>query len=160
MLSKTQYVIEILEIIISKNIDIELQPQVKNLFSEYLVVVFYSEIENEFLEIIKSKINTSSDKYVAQFISKKLNNILKRTSLRDLKDTISHFDESLSEIFVELATEEHLRNYENFISSRHAVAHKSQAINTTFEEIVKNMLPCGRAVLEAFKNSLNPSKQT
>lgn len=148
---RTKFVLKTLSSVLSKfGNDREL----KKYFTEYILIVFYSEFEDKFKNFLKEVLMENSNENLSEFISKSFGSIFKMIGKTDLKNSMGYFGKEKKEKFKSLTNSEDniLQKYENFVINRHRAAHQGD-ITISWEE-VENIDKIGERLIEAISKSL------
>ena len=137
-------------------------PFLEGYMLEYVLIVFYNELEENLKNVIGDFLEKKSDSEISNFISNNLNTILKRTEKKDLKKTLKLFSEEKAAHFDEILKQEAeslLRQYSGFIENRHNVAHSDKSITMSKTEM-QEMPAVGEKIIDCFKSALNYNSQS
>ena len=146
---KTRYVFDKLSFALNKTED---DSELKSYFTQYILVVFYSEFEDKLKDALQEALKAHSTEGLSQFISKTMDAVFKRTDKKDLLKTIAYFGNDRKDKFKSLISEEDLQKYQTFIENRHKAAH-GDSISLSWEE-AKNMTNIGERIIAAIQESL------
>ena len=154
---KTNLILRRFDSVLSKiNDDKELEKY----FTEYVLIIFYSEFEENLKSVLKGFLQEYSNEKIANFIGDTMHFIFKRIDKKDLEKTISYFGEDKKNHFISCVDKIQLegeksviQKYKNFIENRHLVAHSKCNISVSWEE-VKKIDKIGEKVIQTVKGSL------
>lgn len=152
MLHKTRLVLENVRSAVG-----DIKPErlaIKNYFAEYILVIFYSEMEEKLKGIFYEKLKNGSNEETASFIEQNMGHIMKRLKKSEICDMLRHFGRKRCNYFNELLEEAIFQKYQNYIQNRHAVAHAAHSINTSLEEL-EEIADVGEKILEWLSLALN-----
>ena len=125
---------------------------IESYFVQYLLVAFYSEVEERVKEIISQRLNEISDRKVASFIFKSNEAMLRRVKKAEINDVLHKFDCGDGDIISHLLGDMNLQPYFDAITNRHMVSHRD-GVNMTLDDFSK-ALPCAEAILDALELAL------
>jgi len=129
------------------------QGVVANYLTEYILIIFYSEVEENLKIIIGNKLKSSSNAEIANFITSKLESILNRVEKKELCKTLLYFGEEKKRAFIAEVDESTMTKYKGFIANRHNVAHVNKTVETSWLD-VQSIADIGESVLGAFQEAL------
>lgn len=121
-------------------------------FVQYLLICFYSEVEEKIKAIIADRLNMVSDRKVAAFIFKSNEGMLKRVKKSDINDVLKKFDCGDGDIISDLLCDINLQPYFDAITNRHLVSHDNGSHMTL--DGFSAALPCAEAILDAVEAAL------
>lgn len=129
-------------------------PLVENCLVQYLLVAFYSEVEERIKEIISARISNIQDRKVAAFVFKSNEGMLKRVKKSEINDVLQKFDCGEGDIISGLVGGVNLQPYFDAITNRHLVSHQSGTTMTLnrFGEA----LSCAETILDTVEIALRP----
>ena len=119
---------------------------------QYLLVCFYSEIEERIKEVIESRIREINDPKVASFIIKTSQGMIRRVKKAEINDILTKFDCGEGDIISELLSDMNLQPYFDAITNRHLVSH-GQGVSMTLDYFGM-AIPCGEAILQKITETL------
>ena len=122
-------------------------PLVESYLVQYLLVAFYSELEEHVKNIISARLATINDRKVAFFITKTHDNMIKRVRKSEINDVLQKFDCGEGDVISSLLGDMNLQPYHDAITNRHLVSHQS-GTNMTLTQVAA-ALTVGEAVLGA-----------
>jgi hypothetical protein len=99
-------------------------PFIESCLAQYLVVVFYSEMEERISEIISSHLVRFTDTRIGTFLTSNMDNIIRRTSKSDIAKLVGSFDDAFQNNFNQAVTDQTISAYANIIQARHNVGHR------------------------------------
>lgn len=129
-------------------------PLVESYFVQYLLIAFYSEVEEKLKEIIRSRLNQIGDAKVSHFIFKTNEGMIKRVKKSEINDLLKKFDCGDGDIVSDILDNPNLQPYFDAITNRHLVSHHDGS-NMTLEYF-GSALPCGEAILNAVESAIQP----
>ena len=125
---------------------------IESYLTQYVLIVLYSDIQQELYKIVGEMAGKNSNKLVEQFILSSLERNLRNIRKDNLADFMNMFGASVKTKFNSKLSEKDVTIYNNAVFYRHAVAH-SLGVEITFSEL-GNTLRAARKMLFAFKSSL------
>jgi len=154
-LEKTRLVFEDSQRVVSDN---ELESEsVASYLAEYILIIFYTEMEEKIAEIIEKFLEKHSNSGIAKFLSNTFKKRFKRID-KGLRETLGLFGRHKETKFNTLAhndsTKPVFAEYLNLIEARHSVAHSGMTKNISWAEASK-AANIGEKILEIFEDSLN-----
>jgi hypothetical protein len=120
--------------------------------AQYVLIVFYSEVEQAVVGIVRGKLRSEARDEGANFIEKLFGDRIGRVKAADLRKVVSHFDKRRGELFDSFLAEYQLAKYGNFLTARHAVAHGDN-VAVSWQD-VKDIAEIGESVLGAFEKAI------
>jgi ethanolamine utilization protein EutQ (cupin superfamily) len=129
-------------------------PLIESYLVQYLLVAFYSELEEHVKRIISDRISQIEDRKVACFVSKTHEQMLKRVKKSEINEVLQKFDCGNGDIISTLVGDINLQPYSDAIANRHLVTHQSGTTMTLAR--FANALPCAEAILDALQLALQP----
>lgn len=127
---------------------------ISNYFTEYMLVIFCSEMEEKIKSALEEALQNSTSDNLTLFITNTLDTIFKRICKKDLAKTVRYFGEDKRDNFNSLIDDATVQEYANFVNDRHNVAHPGKSINLSWEEI-QPIADVGEKILSAFRTSLD-----
>lgn len=111
--------------------------ELKNYFTEYILIVYYCEFEDKLKKIFRKILEKNSTKELSAFISNTMDHIFRRIDKKDIQQTIKYFGKEKENKFKLLMKENssYVQKHQNFILNRHAVAHPKGSILISWKEI-------------------------
>jgi hypothetical protein len=125
---------------------------VESYFVQYLLIAFYSEVEEHVKKIISKRLDEVQDRKVASFIFKSNEGMLRRVKKAEINDVLQKFDCGEGDVISGLVGEMNLQPYFDAITNRHMVSHRD-GVSMTLEDFAK-ALPCAEAILNALELAL------
>jgi hypothetical protein len=129
-------------------------PLVESCLVQYLLVAFYSEVEERIKEIISSRISDIQDRKVAAFVFKTNEGMLKRVKKAEINDVLQKFDCGEGDIITGLVGDMNLQPYFDAITNRHLVSHQSGTTMTLTR--FGEALACAEKILDTVEIALGP----
>lgn len=126
---------------------------IESYFVQYLLIAFYSEMEERLKEIVSARLRQVQDRKVASFIYKTNEAMIRRVKKAEINDILQKFDCGEGDVISDIL-DQNLQPYFDAIANRHLVSHDGGA-NMTLDEF-KKALPCGEAILGAVELALAP----
>jgi hypothetical protein len=137
-------------------------PLIESYLVQYILVAFYSELEEHVKIIIADRIGSIQDSKVAHFVSKTHENMIKRVKKSDIYDVLQKFGCGQGDVIGNLLIDMNLQPYYDVITNRHLVSHQG-GTNMTLNQVAA-ALPVAEAVLSALHGALSeedaPSEET
>lgn len=130
----------------------ERSPLIEIYLVQFLLVAFYSELEEKVKQIIADRIELIDDHKVAGFIFKNQESIFKRVKKSDINTVLQNFKCGDGDVLQAHLGEMNLQPYHDAITNRHLVSHDDGASMTIGE--FANVLPCAEAILEVLSREL------
>lgn len=124
-----------------------------NYVTEYILIIFYSEIEEKIKGIIGAALKGASNESISDFLTNTLDTIIKRIDKKELCKTLSYFGEDKKEAFVAAVDSSVFSKYQSFLNNRHNVAHLGKTVEVSWSE-VQEIADIGESVLSAFQTVL------
>lgn len=124
-----------------------------NYVTEYILIVFYSEVEEKIKEIIGDALKKSSNESISDFLTTTLDTIIRRIDKKELCKTLSYFGDGKKNAFVAGIDEAIFSKYQSFLNNRHNVAHVGKTVEVSWSD-VQEIVDVGEAVLSAFNAAL------
>ena len=138
--------------------------EIKNYFTDYVLIVYFSEFETKLEQTLKTVLEKHSTQELSKFISNTMRSIFKRVDKEDIQKTINYFGLTQKNKF-KLWMDNNkitLQKHKNFVANRHAVAHVSGNRSVSWEEIKgeevkegKSIDQVGEQIIFAVADSLN-----
>lgn len=153
MFKRTRLVLEKLSFSLEQ---MENDKELKNYFTQYILIIFYNEFEENLKEALQQFLEIHSSKNLSQFIHRAMGSIFKRIDKQDLVKTIGYFGDEKKRKFIDSIPAPDLQKYQNFIESRHKAAHSDSAISVSWEE-ARVAPEIGERIIRAISQSLFPS---
>lgn len=125
---------------------------IESYFVQYLLVAFYSEVEDSVKKIISDRIGKIDDRKVASFVFKSNEGMLKRVKKSDINDVLQKFDCGEGDVISSVLDGMNLQPYFDAVTNRHLVSH-SDGAKMTIDDFSK-ALPCAETILSALKKTL------
>ena len=141
---------------------LEDERELKNYYTEYVLIVYYGEFNNQFKKILTKALEKYSTKELSVFISNAMDSIFSRVDKKDIRKAIKYFGREKEEdfkLFMEQSdsTMERQQNtiekHQNFLTNRHNVAHQGNNVLISWEEVEK-IDEVGEKILKAVYKSL------
>lgn len=131
---------------------VEGNPLVESYLVQYLLVAFYSELEEHVKSIIAARIAQVQDRKVAHFVAKTHEQMLKRVKKAEINDVLQKFGCGEGDIISTLVGDLNLQPYYDVITNRHLVSHQG-GTNMTMSQVAA-ALPVAEVVLTALAGAL------
>lgn len=128
-------------------------PLVEVYLVQYLLVCFYSEVEERLKEIITARLAKIEDRKVAAFIFKSNEAMIKRVKKAEINELLGKFDCGEGDIISQVLGDMNLQPYFDAITNRHKVSHDQGASMTL--DYFGQALPCAEAILEAVRGAIS-----
>lgn len=119
-------------------------PHIESYFVQYLLVSFYSEVEDSIKNIIKNRLNKINDRKIVKFVYKTNEAMIKRVKKSDINEVLKLFDCGDGDIISNHCGDINLLPYFNAITNRHAVSH-STGVSITLREF-EAAIPCAEHI--------------
>jgi hypothetical protein len=129
-------------------------PLVESYLVQYLLVAFYSEVEEHVKDIISNRINTIGDRKVASFVYKTNEGMLKRVKKSDINDVLQKFGCGEGDVISNILGDINLQPYFDAITNRHLVSHQGGTSMTI--DRFSAAIPCAETILQALEDALKP----
>lgn len=120
---------------------------------QFLLVLFYSEVEEKIKEIAVKRLSVIDDKKVTAFLTKMNEGMFKRIKKSEINDLLHKFDCGDGDIIAEKMPNRNLEPYFSAINNRHKVSHSTGSTMTLAE--FSEAIPCAEAILEAVQQLLD-----
>ena len=146
---RTRYIFDKLSFALKET---EHDSELRSYFTQYILVVFYSEFEDKLKDVLQEALKFHSTEGLSQFISKAMDTVFNRIDKKNLVKTIAYFGNDRKNKFKSLISEADLQKYQTFIENRHKAAH-GDSIALSWEE-AKSMTQVGERLIEAIHESL------
>ncbi|KQU49767.1 hypothetical protein ASG67_11750 [Sphingomonas sp. Leaf339] len=130
----------------------ENNPLVESYLVQYLLVAFYSELEEHVKGIIAARISQVQDRKVAYFVAKTHEHMLKRVKKSEINDVLQKFGCGEGDVISSLVGDLNLQPYYDIITNRHLVSHQG-GTNMTMSQVAA-ALPVAEVVLNALAGAL------
>lgn len=127
-------------------------PLIESYLVQYLLVAFYSELEEHVKFIISNRISGIGDRKVSSFIIKSNEGMMKRVKKAEINDVLHKFDCGEGDVISRLVGDLNIQPYFDAITNRHLVSHQG-GTNMTLSRFV-DVLPCAEAILDTLENAL------
>lgn len=127
-------------------------PLIEAYLVQYLLVSFYSEVEEKLKGIILNRISEIQDPKVASFVFKSNEAMIKKVKKAEINDILAKFDCGEGDVISAHLGEMNLQPYFDAITNRHRVSHEQGSAMTL--EYFAQALPCAEAILEAVQQLL------
>lgn len=141
-LTRTSFALEEIEQFLAVS---EANPLIENCLVQYLLVSFYSEVEERIKAIIHTRINSIQDRKVANFVFKTNEGMLKRIKKAEINDVLQKFDCGEGDIISTLVGNLNLQPYFDAITNRHLVSHQGGTTMTLSQ--FSEALSCADVIL-------------
>jgi len=128
-------------------------PLIESYLVQYLLISFYSEVEEKIKEIISERISNINDYKVSSFVFKTNEGMIKRIKKADINDVLSKFSCGEGDIISEALPNINLQPYFDAITNRHLVSHQQGSAMTL--NYFATALPCAEAILTTVKELLD-----
>ena len=128
-------------------------PLIESYLVQYLLVAFYSEVEEKIKEIISNRILNIQDRKVASFILTTHDAMLRRVKKSDINDVLKKFNCGEGDIISNLLGDNNIQAYFDAITNRHLVSHQS-GTNMTLSRF-HEALTSAEMILNAVEQALN-----
>ena len=133
-LLRTNQVVETSERHLSSISDTNLDKlEISNYFAQIATVVFFSEMEKNLKEIVKSRFRHGGDEKLATFLSKTNEKLLSRMKRKEISDTVALFGDACKDDFQSRFPPSDLEIYSNVIKDRHETSHGDASSVTLLE---------------------------
>lgn len=148
-LAKTEFALEQIKFHLSKN------PKdgaiIEGYFVQYLLVCFYSEIEDQISKIIRNRLHFSGDQKLQTFVYNTNENMIKRAKSADIRDVLLKFGCDQDDILNDV-TDRELGYYGSAIANRHNVAHGDGVSITIIQ--VEEAIEAAKKILESLEKCI------
>lgn len=127
-------------------------PLIDSYLVQYLLVAFYSEMEDRIKEVVTSRISQIMDSKVSHFVSKTNENMLKRVRKAEINDVLHKFNCGEGDVISSLVGDLNIQPYFDAITNRHLVSHQT-GTNMTLSRFIE-AVACAEAILDAVELAL------
>ena len=138
--------------------------EIKSYFTDYVLIVYYSEFETKLEQILKMVLEKRSTQELSNFISNTMSSIFKKVDKKNIQKTVNYFGEIEKNKFKTWMDSNKitLQKHQNFVENRHAVAHVQGNKSVSWEEVKgeevkegKSIDQVGEQIILAVAESLN-----
>ncbi len=127
--------------------------------TEYILIVFYSEIEEMIQKFIFEKLESQGESEIANFICSMARAQIKRIKKSELSDTLGYFSKHKKDYFNKELDEQKIAKYQNFILNRHNTAHANGSVTVSWSD-VQEIAEVGEEIVRKFKEALYINNDT
>jgi|GEM_PF-3491921 len=132
---------------------------VASYLAEYILIIFYAEMEEKIDKIIGNFIKKHSNSGISEFLCNLFKNRFKHIDKQKLRETLKLFGKHKGNRFDKLvknsdSADSVFSKYSNFIEARHSIAHSGVSKNISWNE-ASEVADIGEKILEIFEDSLN-----
>ncbi len=131
---------------------------IANHLTEYLLVVFYAEVEDFIEKTVFEKIRSNGNSEIAAFISEMGRSQIKRIKKSELADTLKAFSPLKRDRFNASVDESVVMKYQNFILNRHNISHINNSVTISWTD-VQEIVDVGENILEKFQEAIEQNDQ-
>lgn len=125
---------------------------------QHALIVLCAEIQQEVYEIVRNRAAYANDQQLTNFTSNTAKRVLRSVEKSELAGFVGHFGKEEKDRFNQLVDDTEVTKYNNAVSNRHDVAHRS-GVHVTFSEL-KDAVFAASNILYALETSLNPAMPT
>lgn len=128
-------------------------PLIDSYLVQYLLVSFYSEMEDKIKDIVNNRLSQITDVKVSYFVAKTNEGMLRRVKKAEINDVLQKFNCGEGDVIGALVGNLNLQPYFHAITNRHLVSHQN-GTNMTLSRFAE-AVQCGEIILDAVENALN-----
>lgn len=125
---------------------------IESFLVQYLLVSFYSEMEERVKETIKSRLHFKGDKKLENFVYKTHESMIKRIKKSDIKDIVLLFGDDCKDKFGGSISEMDISLYSSAIENRHITSHGSGGTITLVQ--MEKALGSAEKILDSLKRAI------
>ena len=125
---------------------------VESYLVQYLLIAFYSELEEHVKGIISDRLADIKDQKVAHFVAKTHEHMIKRVKKSDINEVLQKFGCGEGDVISTLVGDINLQPYFDAVTNRHLVSHQG-GTNMTLVQFAA-AVPVAEVVLTALENAL------
>lgn len=122
-------------------------PLIEIYLVQYLLILFYSEVEDKIKEIVTARLSQIDDRKVASFVFNTNEGMLKRVKKAEINELLNKFDCGDGDVISRFLEGMNLQPYFDAVTNRHKVAHDQGSTITL--DYFGQALPCAEAILDA-----------
>ena len=120
---------------------------------QHALVVLCAEIQQEIYSIVRHRTQLLNDQQMARFINEVASRVLRSVEKGELAGFAKNFGLEEKDKFNRLVDDKIVTTYNNAVSNRHNIAHKT-GVQVTFTEL-KNAVSAAQEVLGAFSKAIH-----
>jgi hypothetical protein len=129
-------------------------PLIENFLVQYLLVSFYSEVEDTLARILRARIAAVTDSKLAVFIATTNEAMIRRVKKSEINDILKKFGCDEASCVGDELDGMNLQPYFDAIANRHSVAHGS-GCDMTLDEF-ERAIPCAERIFLAVQEAIAP----
>lgn len=122
-------------------------PLIETYFVQYLLIAFYSEVEEQIKTIIQNRLSEVTDARVGHFIFLTNEAMIRRVKKAEINDVLRKFKCGDGDVISQYLEHENLQPYFDAITNRHLVSH-SDGVTMTLDSFAA-AIPCANKILQA-----------
>lgn len=125
---------------------------IESYFVQYLLIRFYSEMEEAIKSIIKRRVEKCGDEKLASYVTKSNESMMKRIKKAEINDFLKLFACGDGDIIGDLCGDRNLQPYFDAITNRHLTSHSDGGSMTLAE--FSQSIECAELILEKVEHIL------
>lgn len=146
-LDRTRFALEEIKTFCSSS---EPSPLIQSYFSNYLSVLFYSEVEQVVRKILEDRLSRIDDAKVSSFINHGSGKLFTRVKKNEMNELLKMFGCGDGDLLSEHVDDSEVQKYSAIIVDRHLTSHGTGS-NVTIPQI-EAAVPCAEKIFSAFEN--------
>ncbi len=131
--------------------------EIEAYLTQHVLVIMCAEIQQELYAVLEERAGEASDEELKSFAVATGKKVLRSVGKKEIASFVGHFGRDAKDFLNQIVDEREITLYNNAISNRHDIAHKTGA-NVTFREL-EDILKSASNLINAVERAISSTRE-